>query len=588
MTSNASSKSANTMPAAQEIVTEPSLPNRAVELNPATPSVQTEPAALGATSSSGVNPIESHQIPPPLPVQAVNHARNEDEVSIGDEDLIHEAMGPQIPPLTFTVDSEIRTEEAPAADPFKFASSFLMLYGISTLEGFSTIQNLITSIAARLRLTVRQIFRLSTDRNQNFWFEMDSVDQARQMRTYMHHRREGDRELLVAYADYEDYIGALTRSSRRWPDSTTATEEQMPFSTPEPTASSSSRGRGIRERCRSRDIRLRSPSTDCYRVSRRSSPLPRRRSPVHPDYYRRRYLRSPSPCYRECAPYRQSRSPEYRSSRPSRDSVPVNLQVNQNSPDSAAASNASTGVGMQIPPLPVLPSGPALVGLPHNALLPFGVNVAFMWSPSGNTFSPVLLQGNATIIPFPMPSSESTPSALLPWPVAAALPSMTAPPSFTPAQVTEPLASQISTTRQTRTESPPPSPRQPTLMSCMTEDLSARLSDATPSDLAARLSDSTQCMLADRMSEDSRMGSPVAWSGLMPWGGAVQPTWAPLEAPQDPHLTQDSMDEDHVDLDDEKEPDYKRTKRGRRSGQKIQGYRRRDKEREEQKRRRRC
>ena len=45
--------------------------------------------------------------------------------------------------------------------------------------------------------------------------------------------------------------------------------------------------------------------------------------------------------------------------------------------------------------------------------------------------------------------------------------------------------------------------------------------------------------------------------------------------------TQDISDEEAMDDDEEGEPSYKKTKRGRCSGHKIQGYRRRDEEREE-------
>ncbi|EDR06693.1 uncharacterized protein LACBIDRAFT_328613 [Laccaria bicolor S238N-H82] len=211
--SKVTSESAIPTPAAQVVEARAPLPAQIVESPPVTPSVRTEPAALGTTVELRVNLSEPTRIPPPLPVPVTNCTQNEDEISLGDEDSIHEAMGPQIPPLTFTVDSEIRMEEAPVTDPLEFASAFLMLYGLPSSEGFSTTQSLITSIAARLHLTVRQIFRANSGHNQSFWFEMELVDQARQMRTYMHHRRENDRELLVTYADYEDYVGALARSS---------------------------------------------------------------------------------------------------------------------------------------------------------------------------------------------------------------------------------------------------------------------------------------------------------------------------------------------------------------------------------------
>ncbi|EDR01403.1 uncharacterized protein LACBIDRAFT_333326 [Laccaria bicolor S238N-H82] len=105
------------------------------------------------------------------------------------------------------------------------------------------------------------------------------------------------------------------------------------------------------------------------------------------------------------------------------------------------------------------------------------------------------------------------------------------------------------------------------LMSRMTERLSARLSDAVSSDLATRLSNPAQWTLADRMLEDAPMGSSA------PPGEAryaVQPATAPLVTPEDLHPAQNSMDEDPIDLEDDREPDYKRMKRGRQSGQKIE------------------
>ena len=71
--------------------------------------------------------------------------------------------------------------------------------------------------------------------------------------------------------------------------------------------------------------------------------------------------------------------------------------------------------------LPVFSSIPASLGLPPNTPLPYSANIAFMWSPSSNTLSPVLLQGNATVIPYPLPSKVLTLSAPLPQPFAATL-----------------------------------------------------------------------------------------------------------------------------------------------------------------------
>ena len=70
----------------------------------------------------------------------------------------------------------------------------------------------------------------------------------------------------------------------------------------------------------------------------------------------------------------------------------------------------------------MISSVPAALNLPPGAPLPFGTNIAFMWSASGNTLSTVLLQNNATILLYQMPPTGPTPSALLPWPIAATLP----------------------------------------------------------------------------------------------------------------------------------------------------------------------
>ena len=139
------------------------------------------------------------------------------------------------------------------------------------------------------------------------------------------------------------------------------------------------------------------------------------------------------------------------------------------------ASSHSVRETVQDSPIPVIPSIPAALNLPPGTPLPFGTNIAFMWSPSGNTLSPVLLQGNATVLPFHMPPSRPTPSALLPWPIAATLPAM-APDSSSNEPVPS-LASHITG----QANSPPvtslPNESQPTLMTWMMNNLPARLRD---------------------------------------------------------------------------------------------------------------
>ena len=150
-------------------------------------------------------------------------------------------MGPQIP--TPTVEADMDIDVGVVNDPLEFASSCLILYGVPTSEDFTSIQSLISTIAARLNLTVRCIFRASNVRGHSFWFEMESMDHARRMRTYMHHRRENGLELLVNYANYDDYVRTLARSTHRWPESVVVDVNQLPLASPlrPPAAETSAR-----------------------------------------------------------------------------------------------------------------------------------------------------------------------------------------------------------------------------------------------------------------------------------------------------------------------------------------------------------
>ncbi|EDR06478.1 uncharacterized protein LACBIDRAFT_328877 [Laccaria bicolor S238N-H82] len=531
-----SSVSVTTTPAAQITGIEPTV--QAIEI---------QPAAIGATSGVGEATTEPASIDPNLSLPKTNHMQEDDEISWGDDEHNHDVMGLQIPPLSFMVDSEINTEAVTPADPLEFASSF-MLYGIPTSEEFPVIQDMIM--------------------------------------------QENGIELRVAYADYEDYVGALTRASHRWPDTLSNNGSQGPSSLQSvaPAVSSSSRRWSSGERRQTHDNRRRSPSMERYRVNRRLSPLPRRQSPSH-STYRRRYQRSPSPRRRARSPYRRSRSPGPRSYRPPGELATRPSREQENaSPLTLRNSNADAMI--HIPPLPVLPGMPAFAGLPHNAPLPFGANVAFMWSPSGNTFSPVLLQGNTTVLPYPMAPTGPTPSALLPWPVAAALPTLNVPPSSldtSRGSSTASLASRISAMVELRSDSPPPTPARPTLMSRMTDQLSARLTDpAPPAALAARLTAPGWLTLADRLeTADPMVVDHSPYLGSAALADFSTESLHPATASGSSSYHQAPMDEDPTDQGDDGEEDYKRTKRGRRSGQKIQGYRKRDEEREERKRRRR-
>ena len=579
VTHKESDESATIEPAAQVSTSEPSpsVPNQPGESATTMPAAQaslSESAASGTSMGAELSTMETAATPL-IPSSFIpNRMRSEDEVSLGEDP---EPMGPQITiPAT---DIDVRMDDAPLEDPLEFASSYLMLYGVPSSEDFTTVQTLITSIASRINLTVGRIFRVNMERSHSFWFEMESVEQARQMRMYMHHRRDNDLELLVSYADYEDYVKALVRSTHQWPNAIEIDRDQVSstHTTTMPVAGASTHRQDNRERRPYRETRRRSPSEDRHYSSKRS-PSFRRRSPSRSTYYRRRYQRSPSPRPSHRSLYRWSRSPLRRTRDSSRESFNRASVPRERSLSRPVLS--TTSESLSIPPLPVFPSIPAGLGLPPNNPLPYGANIAFMWSPSGNTLSPVLLQGNATMIPYPLPSAMPTPSALLPWPVAATLPI----PSISatvgvPSSSSSSLASRITTRTETQFTSPSPSASPPTLRSRMTDHLSTRLSDPVPPlTLSDRLSDPNRLTLADQLEIEDYM--EVDQVPRAPLAGSSSPYGNPLARST---RSADASDQDTADDEEEGELGYKKTKRGRRSGRKIQGYRRRD---EERKRRR--
>jgi hypothetical protein len=186
------------------------------------------PAALGATTETVTITDVSRTSTFTPTISTTSRKQSEDEVSLGDEESAPETKDPQIPTPTMIIDinvtpeamgpqipiviedTDMRTEVADENDPLEFASSYLMLYGVPTSEEFPTVQGLTSTIATRLGLTIRCICRVSDARSQSFWLELESVDDARRMRNYMHHRRENGLELLVSYADYDDYTKALS------------------------------------------------------------------------------------------------------------------------------------------------------------------------------------------------------------------------------------------------------------------------------------------------------------------------------------------------------------------------------------------
>lgn len=148
-------ESATTEPAAQASTSEPTalILNEPIESMTITPAAQIlvpEPAAIGATMRIEPSMTETTNHPHTPLVPRSNQGQSKDKVSLGDNP---EPMGPQIPiPMT---DTDFRMGDKTIKDSLEFASSYLMLYGIPTSEDFTTVQNLVTTIASRLDLTVR-------------------------------------------------------------------------------------------------------------------------------------------------------------------------------------------------------------------------------------------------------------------------------------------------------------------------------------------------------------------------------------------------------------------------------------------------
>ena len=164
-------------------------------------------------------------------------------------------------------------------DPLEFTSSYLTLYGLPLTQDFTAVQALVINIPTRLQAPIRQIFRTTVGQNQSFWFETGSINQARQLRNYMHHHQENRVELLVTFANYENYLRALRQSMHTWPSSSISIPSQNisplltqpPIVNPTiiqpPTASSSSR-RLVSRDCQPRQYRWSSQSPERYRLTR--------------------------------------------------------------------------------------------------------------------------------------------------------------------------------------------------------------------------------------------------------------------------------------------------------------------------------
>ena len=236
----------------------------------------------------GVNP--SPVLSPVIPSQP---RRVEDEVSLGEEDPEEETMGPQIPAELPMEDVVMGESVGVAEDLLEFATSCLMIYRIPLTVDFRTVQTIVSNLATQLHLSVHHIFRTSVGRNQSFWLEMESVSQVHQLRNFMHHRHENGIELLVSYANHEDYVGALEHATHSWPIPLEPIPKPSPSLTVHQTPAAGSSTVDSRARRRSRERRA-SCSPDPNRRERRSPSWTRYHSSARSVNPRHRYRRLPS------------------------------------------------------------------------------------------------------------------------------------------------------------------------------------------------------------------------------------------------------------------------------------------------------
>ena len=130
----------------------------------------------------------------------------------------------------------------------------------------------------------------------------------------MHHRLENNLELLVSYANYEDYIRALAQSTHQWLNMIEVDRSQVtqtPTSVP-PITGTSTRRQDDREQHPYHEAHWRSPSEDCHYSSRRAPPASHRQSLSRSTHSRRYYQWSLSPHFCNRPSYRQSKSPAHR------------------------------------------------------------------------------------------------------------------------------------------------------------------------------------------------------------------------------------------------------------------------------------
>jgi len=154
---------------------------------PAAPVLDLELAAFDATEGpETVIGDTSHLVVVPSSITQ-RREKSENEVLLADEDSAEEAMGPQIPTMSLVEDPEIGRTETAMIDPLEFALSYLILYRVLLSEEFVSVQTLVTGIATRLQLSIRQIFRTNVSQGQSLWLKTGSTDQARKLGNYTHH-----------------------------------------------------------------------------------------------------------------------------------------------------------------------------------------------------------------------------------------------------------------------------------------------------------------------------------------------------------------------------------------------------------------
>ena len=145
--------------------------------NPAALTSESEPAATSMICSPETSIIKS--VPDYIELLTITNDRDKpvEEVSSDKEGAIDEPMN-----------------DPDNANPLEFTSTYLILYETSASKEFVAVQTAIVAEVNGLQLAMkRTAFSVSSERNQGFWFGMESANRVWQTRVYLLHCTENER-----------------------------------------------------------------------------------------------------------------------------------------------------------------------------------------------------------------------------------------------------------------------------------------------------------------------------------------------------------------------------------------------------------